>query len=191
MSFFDRLVSLTIPAVPKPIVRQFSKRYIAGVSVDDAFGVVRDLARQGAMSTIDILGEFIHRPEEATANTEEYIHLLRRIEEEGLDETNVSVKLSALGLLLDPRICLDNMRRILTQAREMDNFVRIDMEDSECTTVTIEVYRTLGEEYPDSVGLVLQSRLRRTLDDLESLASSPANYRLCKGIYLELSLIHI
>jgi proline dehydrogenase len=185
MSLFDRLVSLTIPAVPKPIVRQFSKRYIAGVSEEEAFDVVRDLARQGAMSTMDILGEFITRPEEATANTEDYLRLLRRIDEEALEETNVSVKLSALGLLLDPRICLDNMRRILSQARDLGNFVRIDMEDSECTTATIEVYRALGEEYPDNVGLVLQSRLRRTLADLEALADSPLNYRLCKGIYLE------
>jgi len=185
MSIFNRIVSLSIPAVPKPIVRHFSRRYIAGPTIEDAFGVVRDLAGRGAMATIDILGEFIRRPEEAEQNAEAYVTLLQRIRDERLVETNVSIKLTALGLLLDPRLCLANMRRILARAKDAGNFVRIDMEDSPCTTATIDVYRSLGLEYPDNVGLVLQSRLRRTLADLEGLAAAPANYRLCKGIYLE------
>jgi proline dehydrogenase len=185
MSLFNRAISLTLPAVPKPIIRHFSRRYIAGVSVDEAFAVVRDLAAGGAMSTIDILGEFISKPEEARSNTEDYLQLLQRIHDDRMEQTNVSVKLSALGLLLDPALCLENMRRILGLAGDLDNFVRIDMEDAECTDATIGVYRALGEEFPRHVGLVLQSRLRRTLDDVEALAASPANYRLCKGIYLE------
>jgi proline dehydrogenase len=185
MSFFDRVVSLSIPLVPKPIVRHFSKRYIAGAKVEDAFRVVRELAGQGAMSTIDILGEFIRRPAEAEQNAAAYIDLLQRIDSERLSETNVSIKLTALGLLLDPQLCLENMRGILARARELGNFVRIDMEDSPCTTRTIEIYRTLRTEYGDHVGLVLQSRLRRTLDDLDALSPAPGNYRLCKGIYLE------
>lgn len=185
MSLINRTISLTLPAVPKPIVRHFSKRYIAGASVDEAFAVVRDLAGCGAMATIDILGEFITRPDEAQKNTEDYLNLLQRIHDDRLEQTNVSVKLSALGLLLDPGLCLENMRRILGLAHGLENFVRIDMEDAECTDETIGVYRALGEEFPRHVGLVLQSRLRRTLDDVEALAASPANYRLCKGIYLE------
>jgi proline dehydrogenase len=185
MSLFDRLVSFGLPAVPKPIVRQFSKRYIAGVSTADAFDVVRKLGADGAMATLDILGEFIRSPEEANENTDAYIDLVRKIRDERLEQTNISVKLSALGLLLDAGLCLRNMRRILGAVHELDNFVRIDMEDAACTTATIEIYRALGKEFPRHVGLVLQSRLRRTLDDLEGLASSPAHYRLCKGIYLE------
>jgi proline dehydrogenase len=88
-------------------------------------------------------------------------------------------------LLLDRDLCLDNLRRILEAARERDNFLRIDMEDAPCTSRTIELYKILRAEYPAHVGLVLQSRLRRTLDDVDQLASAPANYRLCKGIYLE------
>ena len=185
MNLINRAISLTLPAVPKPIVRHFSKRYIAGVGVDEAFAVVRDLAGGGAMSTIDILGEFIHRPEEAKKNTEDYLNLLQRIHDDRMEQTNVSVKLTALGLLLDPGLCLEIMRRILELARDLDNFVRIDMEDAECTDATIGIYRDLGEAFPRNVGLVLQSRLRRTLDDVEALAACPANYRLCKGIYLE------
>src|SRR5512147_150779 len=100
MTWFNRALSLTLPLVPKPIVRRFSKRYIAGSTVDQALAVVRDLREQGALSTIDILGEFISTPEEARANADAYIALLRRIHGERIAEANVSVKLTALGLLL-------------------------------------------------------------------------------------------
>jgi proline dehydrogenase len=185
MGLLDRAVSFTLPAVPKPLVRYFSKRYIAGSKINDAFRVVRDLAQQGAMATLDILGEFINTPEEATANSDAYTELLGRINSEGLRETNISVKLTALGLLLDRDLCLENLRRIMAVVRRHDNFMRIDMEDSPCTTATIELYDTLRAEYPEHVGLVLQSRLRRTIDDVDRLSAKPANYRLCKGIYLE------
>lgn len=185
MSLLDRAVSLTLPAVPKPIVRYFSKRYIAGPATEDAFRVVRDLSEQGAMATLDILGEFINSPEEAVTNGRAYMDLLERIDEERLAETNISVKLTALGLLLDRNLCLDNLRRMLDLVREKNNYLRIDMEDAPCTSMTIELYETLRAEYPDHVGLVLQSRLRRTINDVDRLASAKANYRLCKGIYLE------
>jgi proline dehydrogenase len=95
------------------------------------------------------------------------------------------VKLSALGLLLDVELCLTHMRKLLAECRGAGDFIRIDMEDSSCTTRTLDVYRTLRSEYDGMVGTVLQSRLRRTIDDLESLAAEPTNIRLCKGIYLE------
>jgi len=185
MSLLDRAVSLSLPAVPKPLVRYFSKRYIAGSTVGEAINVVRALSEQGAMATLDILGEFIHTSEEATANGRAYMDLLQRISDEGLAEANISIKLTALGLLLDPGLCLDNLRRILDLVRKQENFLRIDMEDAPCTTATIGLYETLRAKYPAHVGLVLQSRLRRTIDDVDRLASEPANYRLCKGIYLE------
>src|SRR5215831_11976856 len=106
MSLLDKAISLTLPAVPKPIVGHFSKRYIAGTSVDDALRVARALASEGAMTTLDILGEFISSLAEADANAAAYVDLLRRIAAEPLPNTNVSVKLTALGLLLDRRRCL-------------------------------------------------------------------------------------
>jgi len=185
VSFFDRAVSLLLPAVPKPIVRYFSRHYIAGPSIADAIRTARGLADQGAMSTLDILGEFITSTEEAVKNTEAYEELLRRVAEERLQDTHVSVKLTALGLLLDRELCLNNMRRLVERADETDNFVRIDMEDSACTTDTLRIYETLRHEFPERIGAVLQSRLRRTLDDVDRLTREPANVRLCKGIYLE------
>ena len=185
MTLLDRVIGLALPAVPKPIVGYFSKRYIAGTSADDALRVVRALRVEGAMATLDILGEFIESIEEADANAAGYVALVRRIAAEGLPETNVSVKLTAFGLLLDRARCLANTRELVRVAAEAGNFVRIDMEDASCTSATLEIYRTLRAEFPRSVGVVLQSRLRRTLSDVESLATEASNFRLCKGIYLE------
>lgn len=185
MSLFDRAVSMALPAVPKPIVRHFSSRYIAGPSVEDAIRVVGVLSREGAWSTLDILGEFITTPDEARANASAYEDLLRRIRSQGLRDTNVSVKLTSLGLLIDEGLCVENLRSVLGTARALGNFVRIDMEDTRCTDATIRAYRALRREFPGHVGLVLQSRLRRTIRDVEDLAAEPSSFRLCKGIYLE------
>jgi proline dehydrogenase len=185
MSLFDRAISLAIPAVPKPIVRRFSKRYIAGPTVDDAFRTVRALADEGAMATLDILGESIMTLEAAEGATREYEDLIARIREPGIDELHVSVKLTALGLLQDHDRCMQNVRRLCEGVRAADSFLRIDMEDSPCTSPTLAIYHALRSDYPQQVGAVLQSRLRRTLDDVEQLTHEPANVRLCKGIYLE------
>jgi len=185
MRLLDRLVSLTLPAVPKSVVGYFSKRYIAGPTVEDALRTVRDLSREGAMSTLDILGEFISSRKEAEENTLLYEDLIRRIDEERLEDAHVSVKLTSLGLLIDRTLCLDLMRRLLGRARDVGNFVRVDMEDSPNTNATLEVYETLRREFPDEIGIVLQSRLRRTLEDVDRLTGEPTNIRLCKGIYLE------
>jgi proline dehydrogenase len=185
MSLLDKAISLTLPAVPKPIVGHFSKRYIAGATVEDALRVVRELSAEGAMATLDILGEFISSIDEADANARAYVELLRRIASERLPHANVSVKLTAMGLLLDRRRCLENMRAVLEAANATGGFVRIDMEDASCTTPTLEIYRTLRSEFPSRVGVVLQSRLRRTIEDVDALTTEPANFRLCKGIYLE------
>ena len=185
MSLLDRVVSLALPAVPKPIVRYFSRRYIAGSTVEEAFQVVRQITADGAMGTLDILGEFIATREQASGCAEAYASLFRRIRDESIRDTNLSVKLTSLGLLLDREFCLQNMRRLLQLAEETDNFVRIDMEDSSCTSSTLEIYRALRREFPKRVGIVLQSRLRRTIEDVDRLAAEPCNFRLCKGIYVE------
>lgn len=185
MSLMDKAVVLALPIVPKPIVGFFSKRYIAGSTRDDAFRVVRELEREGSMATLDILGEFISSLDQADANTRAYVDLVRQVAAERLAETNVSVKLTALGLLLDRSRCLTNMRALVGAAAETDAFVRIDMEDAQCTDATLAIYRTLRTEFPGRVGVVVQARLRRTMDDIDAATDEPANFRLCKGIYLE------
>ncbi len=185
MSWFDRMLSLALPAVPKPVVRFFSRRYIAGPTMEDAFSTVRELARQGAMSTLDILGEFISSAAEAARNAKAHEALIDRLAEERLENTYVSIKLTALGLAVDRNLCLEHVRRLLERAAQADNFVRIDMEDSNCTTETLRIYETLRAEFPGRVGAVLQARLRRTLDDVERLTAEACNIRLCKGIYVE------
>jgi proline dehydrogenase len=185
MSLMDKAVGLALPAVPKPIVGFFSKRYIAGASRDDAFRVVRELERDGAMATLDILGEFISSLDQADTNTRAYVDLVRQVAAERLAEANVSVKLTALGLLLDTTRCLENMRTLLRAAAETSGFVRIDMENAQCTDATLAIYRALRAEFPDHVGVVLQARLRRTMDDIDATTAERANFRLCKGIYLE------
>lgn len=185
MSILDRMVSLSLPVVPKPIVGYFSRKYIAGETMADAFATVRSLQGEGAMATLDILGEFIHTLDEARSNTADYRALVREIAGAGLADTHVSVKLTALGLLLDREACLTNMREIMEVVRETGNFLRIDMEDSPCTDATLAVYEALRADYGEHVGIVLQSRLRRTRGDVVRLAREATNVRLCKGIYLE------
>ncbi len=181
----DKAVVLALPLVPKPIVGFFSKRYIAGSTRDDAFRVVHELGRDGAMATLDILGEFISSLDQADANTRAYVDLVQQVAAQRLAEANVSVKLTALGLLLDRARCLSNMRALVRAAAETNGFVRIDMEDAQCTDATLAIYRTLRAEFPGRVGVVLQARLRRTMDDIDAVTDEPANFRLCKGIYLE------
>ncbi|NIL99667.1 MAG: proline dehydrogenase [Acidobacteria bacterium] len=186
MGLIDRTISMTLPVVPKPVVRYFSRPYIAGTTMADALNVVRELGEQGATSTLDVLGEFVSRDEEASANTEAYIKLFKRIESESVREAHASVKLTALGLLIDADRCLENMRQLMHQAEASGNFVRIDMEDSSCTDKTLAIYRRLREEFGHHrVGAVFQSRLHRTLADVDEHAVQGANFRLCKGIYLE------
>ena len=180
----DRAVVRLLPAIPKPIVRKISNRYIAGPTLEDACRVVSRLNTAGKMATIDVLGEHIDEPEQARALVDEHDGVLDAIERNGLD-SNVSIKLTALGLTIDRDLCLENTEAVVEHAAESGNFVRIDMEESTHTTQTLEIYRELRGRGYDNVGVVLQSRLRRTLRDIRSLADLTPNVRLCKGIYLE------
>ena len=137
------------------------------------------------MVTLDILGEFTTAPAEADRNADAYLKLLRRIQQEGLSETNVSIKLTALGLLLDPEACYQRILEVTQLAAELDNSVRIDMEDAPCTDETLRTYERLRRTMPAHIGVVLQARLRRTLSDIDVLTTQPASFRICKGIYLE------
>lgn len=184
MFLFNWLVSKTIMHVPGPIVGLFAKAYIAGEELKDAVNVSRGFNDQGIMTTIDILGEFIKTKDEATFFKNQCLDILETIAREKLD-ANLSLKPTQMGLLLDKDFAFDNIREIVLKAVELDNLVRIDMEDIECTDTTIECYRQLRDEFPKNVGLVVQAYLRRTPQDVEDLSDKPMHYRLCKGIYNE------
>jgi proline dehydrogenase len=180
----DRLIANSLPVVPKPLVRHFADRYMAGETLEDALATVASLNSIGAVATVDVLGEFIHEPAQAQRTGEEYIALLDAIARDGLDST-VSVKLSALGLEFDPDLALELVTRVVEVAAGHDNRVRIDMEHSGLTDSTLAIYRTLRERGHENVGIVLQAYLRRTFDDVRALAELTPSVRLVKGIYIE------
>ena len=183
MSAFNRLLVTGLPAVPKPIVGRVASRYVAGESLDDAIRVVRKLNEQGAMATLDVLGEEVSERGKATAAVEEYLRVFATIDREKVD-SNISIKLTLLGLKIDEEFCRDNVARIVETAKSFGNFVRIDMEDYTTTDATLRIYRELHGRY-GNVGVVLQAYMRRTLRDIEELPDQGANIRLCKGIYVE------
>jgi proline dehydrogenase len=184
VALLDRALVRMLPAVPKPVVRRVSSRYIAGETLDDAVRVVRRLNGEGKLATIDVLGEEITSADEARAIAGEYRDSLDAFEREGLD-SNISVKLTALGLNLGYDLCRENLEAVVVHAAGHGNFVRIDMEDSSTTDDTLRLYRELRAAGHENVGVVLQARLKRTLADVAALADLRPNVRLCKGIYLE------
>jgi proline dehydrogenase len=184
LAIFDRAIVRILPAVPRPVVQKLSQRYIAGPELKDARETVRRINAEGKLATIDVLGEEITNEEEAAAIVRAYQDVFADIERCGL-ESNVSVKLTGLGLKLGHEICRENLRTVVEDAASRGNFVRIDMEDSSTTDETLRLYRELRTVGYDNVGVVLQAMLRRTLADVESLADLKPSVRLCKGIYVE------
>jgi proline dehydrogenase len=178
MRLLDKTIVRLLPAVPRPVVRRLSARYIAGPELADARRVVAALNAEGKLATVDVLGEEVTRPDEAEGITQAYLDVLDAIDEDGLD-ANVSVKLTGLGLNLGPELARANVQAIADRG----TFVRIDMEDSSTTDATLELYRDLRSAGVQNLGVVLQATLKRTVDDATALAG--ANVRLCKGIYLE------
>ena len=188
MALLDRAIARLLPAVPRPLVQRISSRYIAGETVAEACRTVKQLNEQGRMATIDVLGEEISTPEAALEIVGAYHDVFEAIQSEHLD-SNVSVKLTGLGLKLGYDLCKRNLQTVVRHAAESGNFVRIDMEDSSCTSDTLHMYRELREEGLDNVGVVLQAYLRQTIRDIRDLAPLRPNIRLCKGIYIEPALI--
>ena len=184
MSLLDSAIVRLLPAVPKPVVQRFSARYIAGSTLAEAVAVVRDLNAGGKMATVDVLGEEITREEETRAIAQAYRDLFAAIDTESLD-SNVSIKPTALGLGLSYELCRENLLDIVQTAAASGNFVRMDMEDATTSDDTLRLYRELREGGHDNLGVVLQARLRRTLEDIAALADLRPSVRLCKGIYLE------
>jgi proline dehydrogenase len=183
MALLDRIIAHTLPFVPKPIVRKVAGRYIAGEEVADALRTVVRLNERGFRTTLDILGEHIHNIEQARSAVREYRRLLEEINRRKLD-ANISIKLTQLGLKVDLQACHDMANRLVERAKELNNFVRIDMEDSACTTDTLQIYKTLRQDH-SNVGVVIQAYLRRTMTDVAALEDLRPNYRLCKGVYVE------
>jgi proline dehydrogenase len=180
VALLDKAIVRMLPAVPRPLVRRLSERYIAGAMLDEALRVVRALNARGKMATIDVLGEDVTSADVARAITGQYHDVLARVDEEGLD-ANISVKLTGLGLELDLELCREDLEALVEDAAARGSFVRIDMEDSTTTDDTLQLYRDLCADGHENVGVVLQAYLRRTIDDIPRLA----NVRLCKGIYIE------
>jgi len=184
VSFVDRAIARALPLVPRRVVREVAARYIAGEELADACRVVRSLNAKGKLATLDVLGEEVRTEVEAAEIVRSYLAALDEIDRQGL-RSGVSVKPTALGLDLDRELCRSNFETIVRAAAERSRFVRIDMEDSSTTSGTLAVYRELRDRGLDNVGIVLQARLRRTLDDARELAGLRPDVRLCKGIYLE------
>jgi proline dehydrogenase len=144
---------------------------------------VRELSTEGAMATIDVLGESVTRREQTEQTRDEYLQVLDTIVASRL-EANVSIKPTAVGLSIDPQLARENCRAICRKAAGSGTFVRIDMEDSPYTEKTLQLVLDLKEEYPD-VGVVVQAYMRRTLADMDRLVAAKMNVRICKGIYVE------
>jgi proline dehydrogenase len=162
----------------------FARRFIAGESIDEAVAAVKGVAAQGLLLTLDYLGESVRTSEAADAATRDYLRILDTIVASGI-ERNVSLKLTQLGLDVDRATCVDNLRRILDPATEHGFFVRIDMENSPYTDVTLQIFETLWGQGYHNIGVVLQSYLLRTEADIRRVNSFGARIRLVKGAYKE------
>jgi proline dehydrogenase len=186
---FNKFIASILPYFPKKFIWIFSRAYISGVTMADAMRVSKELNAQGVRVTLDVLGEFIKSLDEAEANKQEYLELIEETQKQGING-NYSLKPTSFGLLIDKEVCYTLMREIVAKAASYNNFCRVDMEDSPCTDLEIELYRRLHAEFPKNVGLVIQAYMRRTYSDLEKMLDMntpeiPTNYRLCKGIYVE------
>jgi proline dehydrogenase len=185
LALLDRAIVRLLPAVPRPIVRRVSERYIAGTELADAVRVVTQLNAAGKMATIDVLGEDTRDASMARAMASEYSRVLDTIERERLD-CNISIKLTGFGLRLGYALCKENVVDVVDDAAKRGNFVRIEMEDASTTDDTLRLYRELRAEAKTNIGMVLQSSLRRAAADAKALADElQPNVRLVKGIYIE------
>jgi len=170
-------------ATATPLTRPFVERFVAGQTLEEALPGLRRLHDAGFRSTVDVLGESVTSREAASAAAQRYVDTIDALETEGLD-LNVSVKLSQMGMAIDPELAHANVERIVARADAVGGFVRIDMEDSSTTDATLDLQRQLWASHRN-VGVVLQAALRRTAWDVERLIADGVRIRLCKGAYKE------
>ncbi|QIA07600.1 proline dehydrogenase family protein [Draconibacterium halophilum] len=185
----NKLIANILPYMPKKLVWVFSKRYIAGESMEEGLLASKLLNEKGIEVTVDILGEFISTLDEAKKNRDEYLEVIERFTSENV-KGNFSIKPTMFGILIDKEVCYNFLREVIQFAAQKDSFIRIDMEDSQCVDMELDIFRRLRNEFPKHVGLVLQAYLRRTESDLIALndlnnENYPISFRLCKGIYVE------
>jgi len=167
------------------LFKKLTTRFVAGETIDEAVAAIRELNAEGCTASFDHLNESVASPAEAEAEVKEYLEILARIDETGI-KSNVSIKLTQFGLELDPELAYKNARVIVADAARRGNFVRVDMEASSVTQLTIDIFKRLRAEFGlNDVGIVLQSYLRRTHDDAQELLKLPARIRICKGAYNE------
>ncbi len=185
----NKAIANMLPYLPKKIIWIFSKRYIAGETIEDGLRVAKELNDEQIEVTIDLLGEFVNNLDQAEEYKNKYLSIIERFTSENIIG-NFSLKPSMFGLLINKEICLNYMNEIVKKAVQKNSFVRIDMENSSCVDSEIEIYKYLLRKYPGHVGLVIQAYLRRTISDLIQLKNfqlngTPLSFRLCKGIYIE------
>ncbi|MEK6335147.1 MAG: proline dehydrogenase family protein [Acidobacteriota bacterium] len=167
------------------LFRKLTTRFIAGEGIEEAITAIREVNKRGCSASFDHLNESVGSIAETDAEVTEYLDVLARIEETGIN-SNVSIKLSQFGLKIDPDLAYRNARRVVEDAARRGNFVRVDMEESSLTQATIDVFKRLRAEFGlNDVGIVLQSYLYRTEEDARDLLKIPARIRLCKGAYNE------
>jgi proline dehydrogenase len=183
LSVVDRIIAGSLPFIPRFLVERVARPYIAGESSDDAMRVAVGLNRQGFRTTMDLLGEHVDTLDQAQHAVTSYMAILETIHAQSIDST-VSLKLTQFGLKVDPARCYSMAESVVRRAAELNNFVRIDMEDSSCTSGTLEVFRRLRQKH-SNIGVAIQAYLRRTGHDIDSLLELKPNIRLCKGVYVE------
>ncbi len=165
------------------VTRRVVNRFVSGEELEDGLNAVRKVNSEGALATLDHLGEEVSEPEEAIAATEVYLNALDKINQNGVN-TNVSVKPTQVGLKIDKKLCEENFAKIIERAKKYDSFVRMDMEGSDCTQDTLDVFYSLRKKY-DNVGIVIQTYLYRSEKDVEDIQKLGGRIRLCKGAYKE------
>jgi proline dehydrogenase len=183
MSVVDKAIAVSVPVVPKPIVKRISSRYIAGEQLEEAVSTIRELNREGCVATVDLLGESTDTKADALETLNEYRNVLDALEVNGLD-SGISVKLTGLGITLDENLCRSNLEEIIEYAAQTNRFVRVDMEDSPYTSATLDMVMEMREKH-ENVGAVIQAYMRRSLTDVERLVDAGVTARVCKGIYDE------
>lgn len=183
MSLFNNLIVAAVQMMPRSVVGFFSKKYIAGDTIDKAVQCVKDLNSKGIYATLDVLGESITQKEEAVEAKNKCLEVLDTIIQNKL-MANLSVKSTQMGLSIDEEFAYKQIKELVEKAKSINNFVRMDMEDSPFTDKTINLYKKLRNDY-ENVGIVLQAYLKRTTSDVITLNKLNTNYRLCKGIYIE------
>ncbi|HET7677856.1 MAG TPA: proline dehydrogenase family protein [Candidatus Limnocylindrales bacterium] len=179
----SRRRSLQRLATAIPLTRALVRRFVAGETLPEALGALARLRDAGLRTTVDVLGESVTSADEARAAADRYIETLDALVEHGLD-ANVSLKLTQMGLDIDPAFCRANLSRVVARCAAAGAFVRIDMEDHTRTDATLAIARDLHASFP-GVGVVIQSYLRRSADDVEAMIAAGIRVRLCKGAYDE------